>query len=131
EVLILQLGISALDDNVFALDPLESESEEWDFGRRKQLVTGFVSHHFGARTTVTASVRYHHERGPNLLLPLETAGSGPLTADRLATRADWRLDVRRHAALVVQGSYEQNWSNQPELSFQRFLFAAGVQLKFR
>src|SRR5262249_60095796 len=68
EVLILQLGISALDDNVFALDPLESESEEWDFGRRKQLVTGFVSHHFGARTTLTASVRYHHDRGPNLVL---------------------------------------------------------------
>jgi hypothetical protein len=130
EALVLQGGIGMLGGDVFFLDPLESDSDEWDFGRRKQLVTGFVSHRFGTRSSVTAAVRFQHKHGPNLLLPADAAGAGPFTDDRLATRAAWRFELHRHTALLVQGSYLQNWSDQPLLTFRRLLFAAGVQIRF-
>ena len=130
EALVLQGGTGMFVGDVFFFDPLESDSDEWDFGRRKQLLTALVSHRFGRRSSATAFVRYQHKRGPNLLLPADAAGAASFTDERVATRVTWTFQLRRHAALLVQGLYVQNWSDRPLLAFTRFLSAAGVQIRF-
>jgi hypothetical protein len=130
EALVLEAGVGVFASDMFFFDPLESDSDEWDFGRRKQLVSGFFSHRFGRRNSVTAFVRFQHKHGPNLLLPADAAGAGPFTDDRLATRAAWSFEVRRHITLLLQGSQVENWSDRPLLAFTRVLLAGGVQFRF-
>jgi hypothetical protein len=130
EALVLQGGLGALLGDVFFIDPLESDSDEWDFGRRKQLVTGFVSHRFGTRSSGSALVRFQHKYGPNLLLPADAAGAGAFTDDRLAARASWTYQFYRRASLLAQSSYVENWSDRPLLVFTRVLFTAGVRVHF-
>jgi hypothetical protein len=130
EALVLQGGLSVFVGDVFFLDPLESDSDEWDFGRRKQLVSALFSRRFGRRNSVTTFARFQHKNGPNLLLPVGAVGAAAYIDSRLTTRAAWSFEFRRHAALLVQGTYVENWSDRPLLAFRRLLFAAGVQVRF-
>lgn len=130
EILALQGSYGAVLGDAFFLDPLQSDSDEWDFGRRKQVLTGFVSRRLGARTTAAAFLRLQRKRGPNLLLPEGVEGAAPFADDRFEVRGALRCQVRRRVSLLLQGSYVKNWSERPGLEFFRLLGAFGVQIQF-
>jgi hypothetical protein len=130
EILALQRSYGAVLGDAFFLDPLESDSDEWDFGRRKQVLTAFASRRLGPRTTASAFLRLQHKRGPNLLLPTAPTGSASFADDRVALRSSLRHQVSQRVSLLLQGSYVQNWSDQPTLDFYRLLGAFGVQIQF-
>jgi hypothetical protein len=111
----------------FFLDSLEADSDEWDFGRQKHVLTGFGSRRLGARASLSGFVRGQHRRGPNLLVP------GDLTSfadDRLLMRATFRYPVSNRVTLLVQGSYLRNWSDRRSFDFGRSLVTAGFQLHY-
>ncbi len=130
ETLALQGSYGAVLGDAFFLDPLESDSDEWDFGRRKQVLTAFVSRRLGPRTTASGFLRLQHKRGPNLLLPTVPAGSASFADDRVALRSALRHQLSQRVSLLLQGSYVKNWSDRPSLDFYRFLGAFGVQIRF-
>lgn len=130
EILALQGGYGAVLGDAFFLDPLQSDSDEWDFGRRKQVLTGFVSRRLAGRTTASAFLRLQHKRGPNLLLPESAPGAASLADDRVEVRGSLRYQIRRRVSLVLQGSYVKNWSSSPILEFYRVLGAFGMQIEF-
>jgi hypothetical protein len=130
EILALQGNYGAVLGDAFFLDPLQSDSDEWDFGRRKQVLTGFASRRLGARTTASAFLRLEHKRGPNLLLPEGAPGAASLADDRVEVRGSLRYQLRARVSLLLQGSSLKNWSNSPSLDFHRLLGAFGVQIQF-
>ncbi len=130
EILALQGAYGAVLGDAFFLDPLQSDSDEWDFGRRKQVLTSFASRRLGGRTTASAFLRLQHKRGPNLLLPESGPGVASFGDDRVEVRGSLRHQIRRRVSLVLQGSYVKNWSNRSTLDFYRVLGAFGVQIEF-
>lgn len=114
----------------FFFDPFESESDQWDFGRRKLVVAAFASHPFGARTTASAFVRFQHKNGPNLLLPADAPGAASFVDDRAEARAAVSYKVRPRLSLLFQGWYVQSWSERQPLDFRRFMVAVGAQFHF-
>jgi hypothetical protein len=114
----------------FFFDPFESESDQWDFGRRKLVAAGFASRHFGARTTVAAFLQFQHKNGPNLLLPADAKGAAPFVDDRAEARVAAAYKVRPRLSLLFQGWYVQSWSERQPLDFRRFMVAVGAQLHF-
>jgi hypothetical protein len=130
EILALQGGYGAVLGDAFFLDPLQSDSDEWDFGRRKLVLTSFLSRRVAERTTASAFLRLQHKRGPNLLLPEGAPGAESFGDDRVEVRGSLRYQIRRRVSLVLQGSYVKNWSNRPTLDFYRVLGAFGVQIEF-
>lgn len=130
EILALQGSYGAVLGDAFFLDPLQSDSDEWDFGRRKQVLTSFVSRRLGGRVTLSAFLRLQHKSGPNLLLPPGAEGAGSFRDDRVELRSSLRYQIGRRASLLLQGSYVKNWSDRPVLDFYRVLGAFGVQIQF-
>jgi len=130
EILALQGSFGAVLGDAYFLDPLQSDSDEWDFGRRKQVLTGFVSRRLGVDTTAAAFLRLQHKRGPNLLLPEGASDAAPFSDDRFELRSALRHDVGPRLSLLLQGAYVKNWSEIPSLEFFRLLGAFGVQIHF-
>ena len=116
--------------DAFFLDPLQSDSDEWDFGRRKQVLTSFMSRRVAERLTASAFLRLQHKKGPDLLLPAGAPGAASFEDDRVEVRGALRYEIRRRVSLVLQGSYVKNWSNRRTLDFYRVLGAFGVQIEF-
>jgi hypothetical protein len=109
-------------------DPLESESDEWDFGRRKQVLAAFVSRRFGESWFVSAVARYQHKRGPNLLL--DGPSGAVVEDDRVAVRLSIRRRLGARLSLLVQGCHLQAWADRPALRFSRNLAALGLELRY-
>jgi hypothetical protein len=130
ETLALEGAYGATLVESFFVDPLESETDEWDFGRRKQVLTGLLSRRLGARTAVSTFLRVQHRRGPNLLLPEGASGAASFSDDRLALRATLRHDLAPRVSLLVHGAWLKSWSPRPEADFSRALVAFGVQIHF-
>jgi hypothetical protein len=118
-----------LTGDPFLFDPLESDSDEWDFGRRKQVLVAFASRRFADSWRGTVIVRYQHKSGPNLLLP--NGSSGPwFKDDRLALRAAVKHRIHRRITFFVQGCHLHSWADRSELNFKRTLVALGMQARF-
>ena len=130
ETLALEGAFAAALDESFFVDPLESETDEWDFGRRKQVLTALVSRRLGAHTAASTFVRLQHRTGPNLLLPEGAAGAASFTDDRLALRATLRRDLGPRVSLLLHGAWLKSRSRRPEADFSRALVAFGVQIHF-
>jgi hypothetical protein len=130
ETLALEGGYGALLDESFFVDPLESETDEWDFGRRKQVVTALVSRRLGAHTAASTFLRLQHRTGPNLLLLQGAPGAESFTDDRLALRATLRRDLGPRVSLLLHGAWLKSRSRRPEADFSRALVAFGVQIHF-
>jgi hypothetical protein len=114
----------------FFFDPFESESEQWDFGRRKLVLACFASRRFGTRSTASAFLRFQHKVGPNLLLPADAEGSASFVDDRIEARAAVGYKLRPRATLLFQGWYVEGWSARQPLDFRRFMLSAGIQIHF-
>ena len=130
EILALAGGYGAFLDESFFIDPLESETDEWDFGRRKQALTALVSRRFGEHTAASAFLRLQHRSGPNLLLPEGTPGAASFTDERIALRATLRRDLGPRVSLLLHGAWLKSWSPRPAVDFSRALVAFGVQIHF-
>jgi hypothetical protein len=130
ETLALEGAFAAALDESFFVDPLESETDEWDFGRRKQVVTALVSRRLGAHTAASTFLRLQHRTGPNLLLLQGAPGAESFTDDRLALRATLRRDLGPRVSLLLHGAWLKSRSRRPEADFSRALVAFGVQIHF-
>jgi hypothetical protein len=130
ETLALEGGYGAFLDESFFVDPLESETDEWDFGRRKQVVTALLSRRLGAHAAASTFLRIQHRTGPNLLLPEGTPGAEAFTDDRLALRATLRRDLGPRVSLLLHSAWLKSWSRRTEADFSRVLIAVGLQIHF-
>jgi hypothetical protein len=130
EMLTFRSAHTPMLEGSFLFDPFESESDQWDFGRRKVVLAGFGSRRFGARTTASAFLRFQHKNGPNLLLPAGAPGADSFVDDRFEARAAVGYKVRPRASLLFQGWYVESWSVRQPLAFRRFMVSAGVQIHF-
>jgi hypothetical protein len=130
EVLTFRSAHTPMLEGSFLFDPFESESDQWDFGRRKLVLAAFASRRFGARATASAFLRFQHKNGPDLLLPADAAGAGSFVDDRIEARAAIGYKVRPRATLLFQGWYVQSWSERQPLEFRRFMVSAGIQIHF-
>ena len=130
EILALAGGYGAFLDESFFIDPLESETDEWDFGRRKQVLTALVSRRLGVHTTASTFLRLQHRTGPNLLLPEGAPGAASFTDDRLGLRATVRRDVGPRVSLLLHGAWLKSSSDRRAVDFSRGLVAFGVQIHF-
>lgn len=117
---------AVLSDSFF-LDPLETDSDEWDFGRQKQVIAAFGSRRLTRRVSLSGFGRIQHRRGPNLLSLTDTA---PFTDDRAALRATLRYQFSRRVVGLAQGSHLRTWSDRPAFEFRRTLVSIGLQLQF-
>jgi hypothetical protein len=109
-------------------DPLESDSDEWDFGQRKQVLGGMFSRRIDNAWSLSVVFRLQHKTGPNLLLPGGSCGSS-CQEDRLALRGSARYRLGGRVSLLLQACHLRNWSDQPSLTFSRTLVAVGLQFR--
>jgi hypothetical protein len=129
ESLVLAAGESWITGDFFYLDPLASDSDEWDFGRRKQVVTAYVSRRVGARTKVEGFLRFAHKRGPNLLVPAGPEG-GVFTENRTDLRGAFTYLISPRLQALLQVSYLHNSSDRPDRLFTRTLVGLGLRWQF-
>lgn len=121
---------STLASEVFGLDPLETDSDDWDFGRRKHVIVGYLSRQFAGESVLTGSIRYQRRSGANLLAPQGSALAAPFHDSRVALRLTFRRPLSRRLILVGQASYLQNRGDRPIIDFSRRLFGFGLQVQF-
>jgi hypothetical protein len=112
----------------FLFDPLESDTDEWSFGRHKQIVALLVSQRLAERTRVALVARYQHSSGPTLLV---ATTPGPDTREnRLWLRLTLRHQVWRQAAVFLHGGYLVNRSSDDAQDFTRGLLVGGLEIPF-
>lgn len=121
---------ATIASEVFVLDPIETDSDDWDFGRRKHVVVGYLSHQFAGESVLSASLRYQRRDGPNLLAPEGSMLAAPFRDNRVAFRVTFRRPISRSLILVAQGSYLRNRGDRPIINFSRQLFGIGLQIRF-
>ncbi|MHB8532856.1 MAG: hypothetical protein ACYDC2_09055 [Solirubrobacteraceae bacterium] len=120
-------GDAAILSDSFFLDPIETDSDEWDFGRRKHVVAAFGSRRLTSRASLSGFVRVQHRRGPNLLSPTDTTA---FTDDRATVRVTFRYRFSRRMSGLAQSSYLRTWSARPGFAFERTLLTLGWQVQF-
>lgn len=121
---------STIASEVFVLDPIETDSDDWDFGRRKHVVVGYVSHQFGGEAVLSGSFRYQRRDGPNLLAPADSVLAAPFRDNRVAVRVTFRRPVSKRLIVVGQASYLRNRGDRPIINFSRQLLGVGLQIQF-
>ena len=107
---------------------LESDADEWDFGRRKLLLVAFHSHRFGDRWFLSGLVRAQRRHGPDLLDAWRGSASFEDTRLHLRLVARYRLSAR--ATILVQASHLESVSERPDFDFSRELVAVGLHWRF-
>ena len=121
---------STIASEVFVLDPIETDSDDWDFGRRKHVAVGYLSRQFAGETVLSGSIRYQHRDGPNLLAPQGSALAASFRDSRVAMRLTFRRPISRRLIVVGQASYLRNRGDRPIIEFSRRLFGVGLQVQF-
>lgn len=130
EQLALAGGDSTIASEVFVLDPIETDSDDWDFGRRKHVVVGYLSRQFAGEAVLSGSIRYQRRDGPNLLAPEGSALAAPFRDNRVDVRVTFRRPISKRLVVVGQASYLRNRSDRPILDFSRRLLGVGLQVQF-
>lgn len=130
EQLALAGSDSTIASEVFVLDPIETDSDDWDFGRRKHVVVGYLSRQFAGEAVLSGSIRYQRRDGPNLLAPEGSALAASFRDDRVAMRLTFRRPIARRLILLGQASYLRNRGDRPLIDFSRQLLGVGLQVQF-
>lgn len=117
-------------NDLFVLDPIETDSDDWDFGRRKHVLVGYLSRTFGGGAVLSGSIRYQRRNGPNLLAPEGSALAAPFQDNRVAVRIAYRRPLSAHLTLIAQASYLRNRGDRPVINFSRQLYGIGLQVGF-
>jgi len=128
ELLALQSSEAELASEAFFLEPIESDNDEWDFGRHKHVLGVILSRRLDDRTSVGALLRFQYRRGPLLINPEYLAPE--LRDDRVLARFTFRHRVSRRFALLLQVSHLRNDGERDYARFSRTLGAFGMQLLF-
>lgn len=121
---------ATLPNEIFSLDPLETDSDDWDFGRRKHVVMGYVSRNVASSGVLSGSIRYQRRQGPNLLAPEESPLAAPFSDSRLALRLGFRQPISTRLFVIAQVSYLRNTGDRPLSKFSRRLLGIGLQIQF-
>ncbi len=121
---------STIASEVFVLDPIETDSDDWDFGRRKHVVVGYLSRQFAGEAILSGSIRYQRRDGPNLLAPEGSALAAPFRDNRVAVRVTFRRPISKRLIVVGQASYLRNRGDRPIIDFSRRLLGVGLQIQF-
>lgn len=120
----------AIANELFVVDPIETDSDDWDFGRRKHVAVGYLSRRFSDAAVLSGSIRYQRRDGPNLLAPEGSDLAAPFRDHRLALRASYRRPLSTRFTLVAQASLLRNRGDRPIINFSRRLFGVGLQIHF-
>lgn len=121
---------STIGSEVFVLDPIETDSDDWDFGRRKHVVVGYLSRQFAGEVVLSGSIRYQRRDGPNLLAPEGSVLAAPFRDNRVAVRVTFRRPISKRFIVVGQASYLRNRGDRPIIDFSRRLIGVGLQIQF-
>jgi hypothetical protein len=130
EMLAFAGSDSTIASEVFVLEPIETDSDDWDFGRRKHIVVGYLSRQFSGEAVLSGSVRYQRRDGPNLLAPEASFLAAPFRDNRLALRLTYRRPLSTRFILVTQASYLRNRGDRAVINFSRRLLGIGLQIQF-
>jgi hypothetical protein len=112
----------------FLFDPLESDTDEWSFGRHKQVVAFLLSQRLSGRSRIAALARYEHSSGPNLLVA--PTPSPDTRENRLWLRLTLRHQVWRQATVFLHGGYLIDRSSDDTQDFSRGLLVGGIEIPF-
>jgi hypothetical protein len=115
---------------VFVLEPIETDSDDWDFGRRKHVVVGYLSRKLAGEAVLSGSLRYQHRDGPNLLAPEGSLLATAFRDNRIALRLTYRRPLSTRYILVAQTSYLRNRGDRALINFSRRLWGIGLQIQF-
>ena len=121
---------STIASEVFVLDPIETDSDDWDFGRRKHVAVGYLSRQFSGEAVLSGSIRYQRRDGPNLLAPEGSALAARFRDNRVALRVTYRRPLSTQLILVAQASYLRNRGDRANINFSRRLLGIGLQIQF-
>jgi hypothetical protein len=121
---------STIASEVFVLDPVETDSDDWDFGRSKHVIVGYLSRQFAGGAVLSGSIRYQRRDGPNLLAPEGSALAASFQDNRLALRVTFRRPISRRLIVVAQASDLRNRSDRAIINFSRRLLGIGLQIQF-
>jgi hypothetical protein len=109
-----------------AVDQLEDDDTDWDFGRQKQEMVLVFGRSLGARLTLGAEVRGSRERGPDLRAG---AGRAGVRRDRLAVRAHVRRTLGARWTLLAQGGWQRVADSRPGQGYSRGTVSLGLELR--
>lgn len=133
-IFLEQLAFAGTDatiaSEVFVLEPIETDSDDWDFGRKKHVLVGYLSRRFAGGSTLAGSARVQRRDGPNLLAPEGSVLGAPFVDTRLVTRLTYRYPLTPRFSIVAQGSVLRNTGNRPIVNFSRQLLGIGLQIQF-
>ncbi|HQZ39767.1 MAG TPA: hypothetical protein PLH72_12085 [Vicinamibacterales bacterium] len=121
---------STIASEVFVLDPIETDSDDWEFGRRKHVLVGYLSRQLSGEAVLSGSVRYQRREGPNLLAPQGSLLAASFRDNRVALRLTYRRPLSRQFVLVAQASYLRNSGDRAIINFSRRLLGIGLQIQF-
>jgi hypothetical protein len=129
EQLSLEGGALGLGSESVSLDPIETDSDDWDFGRNKHVIVGYVSRHLPGHALLSGSVRYQHRVGPNLLALPGTPSAFSFADSRLGMRVTFRQPLTPRLSGVAQISGLSNRSERASANFSRTLVGIGLQIQ--
>lgn len=129
-----ELGSSGSDvliaADLLAIEPVDTDSDDWDFGRRKHVLDGYVSRSFPGGAVVSGSIRFQHRTGPNLLVPADSPSAVSFHDERLTLRGTYRQTLTNRLTFVAQASMLRSTGDRPIVNFSRPLLGIGVQIHF-
>lgn len=129
EYLSLDGSQSTIAAETLALDPVETDSDDWDFGRRKHVLLGYLSRTVGRATQLSGSVRYQHRDGPNLLAFGDAVQGARFRDSRLGVRLTFRHPITGRFTAVAQVAALRNRSERAAADFSRRLVGVGLQIR--
>lgn len=111
---------------MLAVDPLEGDEADWDFGRRKQELRLVVAGQLPGTVSASFELRAQRERGPDLTV----IGPGiQVERDRLSFHAALRRRLGTRLALLAEGSWQRVRDNRPGFAHSRTIVAVGIELR--
>jgi hypothetical protein len=129
EQLSLEGSDTAFGTQALSLDPVETDSDDWDFGRRTHVLVGYLSRRLQGNAVLSGSVRYQYRTGPNLLALPGSPSAAAFTDNRLGLRLTFRQPLTKRLVGVAQASGLRNSSARPAANFSRALIGVGLQIQ--
>jgi hypothetical protein len=108
-----------------AVDAVDSDEGDWNFGRRTQELFGLVSRRLPGALVLTLEVHAQRERGPDIFASSYTF----VSRDRLAARFALRREFGPRFAVIAQGGVRWVRDSRPASSYTLGIASLGIELR--